>query len=61
MQPKGVIMLDLKRCVRCNCEVHVLEYNDAEYYEELLLAEGVEAVPGDALCDDCSKELIEVC
>jgi len=51
-------MLDLKRCVRCNCEVHMEDFDDAEYYEEMLLAEGIAVKPDDRVCEACIEELV---
>lgn len=50
-------MIDVKTCVRCYCEVRILEYNEAEDYAEWLYEEGIAAEAGDAICDDCVKEV----
>jgi hypothetical protein len=50
-------MLDTRRCVRCFCDLDLLEDNDAERYEDELNAEGITVDAGDALCDECAQEV----
>lgn len=51
-------MIDVRRCIRCYCELDLLEHNDAEHYEEELNAEGITVDTGDALCDECVEEVM---
>jgi hypothetical protein len=51
-------MLDTRRCIRCFCDLDLLEdYKDAEHYEDELNAEGITVDVGDALCDGCAEEV----